>query len=160
MLTSVRMLLAVAVFSLALVCSQGATAQEKTGVFGSGGGNSDGGPFEFEVGGVDIKFQEIKQDPSNSSAFYVSFKATSKEDMIFKISRDGCRAYDNRGNECDYYGLWIGNKSTYERQIIGGVPTEFGFLFHRGNEIAELYPRIDVNIMGKPITLRNVPSSK
>ena len=152
----------VAVFSLALVCSQGATAQEKTGVFGSGGGNSDGGPFEFEVGGVDIKFQEIKPLVAYETYLRVSFIAISKEDLIFKISKEGCRAYDNKGNECDYDDVWIGNKKTYERQIIGGVPTEFGFLFRigKGNEIAELYPRIDVNIMGKPITLRNVPSSK
>lgn len=139
-----------------------AQAQEKSGVFGSGGTSANEGPFEFEFdGGVKVVFQEIKEGSNNKSYFYVAFMVTSAEDTLFKLSKDNCIVYDNKGNEFNYDNRWIGNKQTSERLIIGGVPTQFGFWFYKDKkELAEIYSRIDVNIMGKVVTMRNIPSTK
>jgi hypothetical protein len=139
-----------------------AQAQEKSGVFGSGGTSANEGPFEFEFdGGVKVVFDKLKIGGWQNGYFYVAFIVTSPEDMIFKISKENCIAYDNKGNEFYYNNRWIGNRETSERRIIGGVPTSFGFYFDRnGIELAEIYSRIDVNIMGKVVTMRNVPSTK
>lgn len=138
-------------------------AQEKSGVFESAGTKVNEGPFEFDFdGGVKVVFQELKQGrKSYEHIFSISFLVTSPEDITFKISKDNCVAYDNKGNEFYFYDKWIGNQETYERRIIGDVPTKFGFWFRKDNhELAEIYSRIDVNIMGKVITMRNVPSTK
>lgn len=139
-----------------------AQAQEKSGVFGPGGTSANEGPFEFEFdGGVKVVFQEIKESSNSKSYFFVAFTVTSPEDIVFKISKANCIAYDNVGNEFNYDGMWIGNKDVSERLIIGGVPTRFGFQFYKSNKaLAEIYSRIDVNIMGKVVTMRNIPSTK
>ncbi len=140
-----------------------AQAQEKSGVFGPGGTSANEGPFEFEYeGGVKIIFNEIKQSQRFPDYFYVSFTCISQEDMMLKISSKDGIAYDNRGNEfVAYPETWIGNVETSERRIIGGVPTEFLFHFHKRNlQVADLFARIDLNIMGKVITIRNVPTTK
>ncbi|MDI9388654.1 MAG: hypothetical protein QM441_05410 [Synergistota bacterium] len=135
---------------------------QDTGVFGSGGSGTGDGPFEFDFdGGVKVVFQELKEGGSSNYYFNVIFTVTSPEDMLFKISKANCIAYDNRGNEYNYDDLWIGNKDISERLIIGGVPTQFGFWFRKGSHtLADVYSRIDVNILDKVVTLRNVPSTK
>ena len=155
---SVALLLVSLFFSLAGMLQ----AQEKSGVFGSGGTSANEGPFEFEFdGGVKVVFQEIKENSNSKSYFFVEFTVTSPEDIVFKISKANCIAYDSVGNEFNYDGMWIGNKDVSERLIIGGVPTRFGFQFYKSNKaLAEIYSRIDVNIMEKVITMRNVPSTK
>ena len=114
---------------------------QDTGVFGSGGSAASEGPFEFDLdGGIKVVFQGITQ---GDGIFYVAFIVTSPEDTVFKISGNGRIAYDNVGNEYNfqsYNGLWIGNKSTSERLIIGGVPTGFSFKFDRGkSKLADVY---------------------
>jgi len=142
-------------------------ASASTGVFSS----SDGvdGPLEFELeGGVKVVFKEIKQieaDYKKLIAVVVTF--VSPEDRIIKVSPDGCVAFDDRGNrfEVNFYNkvpaIWIGNERTTERMIIQDVPTDVTFAFlNREVPLAKSFARIDLNLMGTMVTLRNAPSTK
>ncbi len=152
---------ALALLLMALTWSGVALAQD-TGVFEPVAGKVGDGPFEFDFDdGVKVVFNELKEGGYSNYYINVIFTVTSPEDMVFKISKANCIAYDNRGNEYNYEDLWIGNKDKSERLIIGGVPTRFGFWFKKGShELADIYSRVDVNILDKVVTLRNVPSTK
>lgn len=155
---------AAVVFTIMIVALAwlGTAWAQDTGVFEPVSGKTGDGPLEFDFdGGVKVVFKELKASTKDERYFYVDFTVISPEDMIFKISKSNCVAYDNKGNEYNYNDLWIGNKDTSERRIIGGVPTSFGFWFYGNNhKLADIYSRVDVNIMDKVVTLRNVPSTK
>ena len=151
-------------FSLA-----GTLYAHESGVFGAGGGSKKEGPFEFEFeGGLKVVFESLTQSSSDNRVLVLTLVAKSEEDMSIKLNREGCVAFDNAGNQLAlaYDALWIGNHSSgsykfLERMIIEGVPTKIAFRFDKGNyEITELYPRIDINVMGKVLTMRSVPAKK
>lgn len=151
----------IAALIFAVLAWPGPAWADNPGSNSAGGGKLAPGPFEFELdGGLKVEFRELRES-RDTYYFNIEFTVTPPDDMMFKIARDKCVAYDDRGNEYTYVALWIGNKETTERFIIAGVPTSFGFSFHKGNDtLANTYARIDVNIMGKVITLRNVPATR
>ena len=137
-----------------------------TGVFGS---SESEGAQEFELdGGVKVVFNEIKHERFKyENLVLVVATVTSPEDRIIKVSDDGCVAFDNQGNQFKlfYYDdkptIFIGNKWTSERMIIRDVPTNISFGFWQGDvELAKVFARVDLNLLGTMVTFRNVPSTK
>ena len=122
----------IAALIFAVLAWQGPAWADNPGSNSAGGGKLAPGPFEFELdGGLKVEFRELRES-RDTYYFNIEFTVTPPDDMMFKIAKDKCVAYDDRGNEYTYVALWIGNKETTERFIIAGVPTSFGFLFIKG----------------------------
>lgn len=137
------------------------------GVFGSSGGAD--GALEFELeGGVRVTFKEVKEIKANTyNRIGVIVTFVSAKDQIIKVSSDGCVAFDDQGNRFEIYffaskpGIWIGNERVTERMVIRDVPTDVTFAFGESRvPLAKSFARIDLNLMGTMVTLRNVPSTK
>ncbi|MDR2176341.1 MAG: hypothetical protein LBO82_10465 [Synergistaceae bacterium] len=147
----------------AVISSVSAAWGAPSALVGGGEQKSDAS-LEREIeGGIKVTLQGAYHQDKSVGVKYV---VLSEKDVIVKIEaeNDNGALFDNHGNQftSHNYETRIGNNRTQEREIIGGVPTEIFVLYQVGEKYAmpEKFARVSVNVNGKKLTFRGVPSKQ
>ncbi|CAM1378388.1 hypothetical protein [Fretibacterium fastidiosum] len=125
------------------------------------GGGDKGGDEAMErelEGGIHVTFLGAFRGANDDNKNYIFFRFIVEPQQDTTLKVDGNSFFDDNGNEFNWnYDAYIGNASTREREIIGGIKTPVVFLYHMDASYGNPFlARMTFYFNGNELVFRNV----